>query len=472
MSRSSATGSALRSSRRSHSRRKVSGLKLNQFSVCLLSALFLVGCTVTTNPNSGWWTFRGDQRHFSTSSGEPLSLPVDLAWEHSFPPTSNGNPRLAGIPVFGPDRVYVTSNSNLGAEEVSSGQLHAFDLATGEQMWTFQPDISEATATLGPPVIANGRIYATFEINGASGRSHIGLYALTPSGTVDWWIKLGGSNEDTDLAGAMNAIDGKLLFCLRHNHRLNLYALSQTDGEELFRVEIDQPEPENDGNLIRGWKQTPVLATGPNNHVLIATPYNIRSLDIEESGAEVWRYTFPQAAANSSAVSISYSPHHAHRVVVATAYGPYQEYVTVYALNGPNLVWVKQYPTIFSIYQTPIVAATQRQAFVLEGPALIALKPGDGEPIWRISDSPRHLQAPPAFFWDDITEELILAYVTKDQVRALRASDGEAVWTDELPGVRYNSRHYFLGGIAIDQGTMVACVRNLVRAYRSATESP
>ena len=423
-----------------------------------------LGCE--TVPDSGWWTYRRDAAHSHHSAGE-LTLPLGLQWQREF--DSEDGFSWLGPPVFGPGRVYVGQTH---LTDVLDERLLALRLTDGADEWSFSPAEAgiEKADMAGPPVLANGKIYTVFNVYpaAAANNSSTRVYALGPDGDVEWSQEIGAPPSSHALSPT-TAAGGLLFLLVRRDLTYYLYALDQDTGDEAWRVVLDQVD--------QGLAQFPqFVVIGARIYVTTIgeTIGDTRALDLDNEGAELWRFQYPHWGRTSSPVHLL-THHEAVYVAVVsppTAAEPL-EMARLYALDASDgdLLWQQQRPVETLDTQKSYLAIRSGRVVMMAGRSIEAFAALGSVPVWsrefpgerRIASSaPASIRVVPA---DPAQSTDVLFYTDGLGVFALRAWDGVPVWEDDNvgPGIRLYGN--LVGGVAVDQGMVAVALERRLRVY-------
>ena len=417
------------------------------------------GCTI---PGSGWWMYRKDAAHTSRYASDDVQVPLAMLWERTFPPfdSPDGTITLVGPAVFGENRMYVPLQIQ-EFEGPFTSRLVALRLSDGQDEWSFAPEGADfASAYMhGPPVIANGRVYAAFRISPVQEDEvrSVRLYALDEDGTVQWTVESGPADGAAKMAGTITAAHGLLLFCMRQGQDTFLYALEQETGAQVWRVEIDIESNRGDGGY------TDVSPIVVNEKVFVATRTNIRALDIESEGVEIWRFTYPSEARNGSPVYALYSSHHLPHVYVSVVNNGSARVYALSAETGEQVWMQEQEVGTLGQHRSSLAAFRYSSRVILmAGADLFGITAALGNVVWSLRDPDgRRLHVAPAI------AGRVLLYANQHSVHAIDTFTGSLLWSDEMPR-GWTDFTRLIGGVSIDQGVVVVGSRNVVRAYASA----
>lgn len=406
---------------------------------------------LSTEPDSGWWSYRKDAAHSANYRAFDVDPPLVLVWEHLYPPEGA---RVPDTLVFGPGRVYLKLHTESGSR---GSQVVAIRLSDGHEEWSFTPTEQDVERAIlfGPPVVANGSIYAAFLIElTESLSSTVRVYALDGDGHTRWSTQV--ATPDAQLGGTMTAAHGLLLLCTTEGATRYLVGLHQDTGTQAWRVQVG-PE---DTSAVRG-ALSPVVLN--NDMILIAGEQDLRALRFDPPGEEVWRFTYPRSGVNGTPVPVVVAPHDKRRVglsvVVRLDAGVVA--VEVHVLTHLGVLLGTTEVSVGAATRSSFLAAPWRGGPpILVADDVVRRVSGSGTQDWSTQDPDgRYPLSPPALTTD------FLFYTNSRRLHVFRIADGAAVWSDDSP-TTYSTTGY--GGVAIDQGFVAVADSTRLRLYKRA----
>ena len=227
-------------------------------------ALICVAIAATAPIARADWThFRFDPAHHGVNPNETILSPANVAnltvkWR-----TNIGGGCFASASVF-EGKLYTADTGS------ANGKLHALDIATGQELWTFPSDALRGDHSWTSPAVANGVVYfgvnrptpVVYAVNAVTGQEiwdHAGpianivsspalkggrLYVAFSDGTIRaldatngqaiWSVNHpGGANSSPAVA------DGRLYIAI---HNRGLLALDANTGSELWLAPMPGPQ--------------------------------------------------------------------------------------------------------------------------------------------------------------------------------------------------------------------------------------
>jgi outer membrane protein assembly factor BamB len=227
-------------------------------------ALLCAAIAVTGSTARGDWTqFRFDTAHHGINPKETILSPANVAnltvkWR-----TNIGGGCFASADVVS-GKLYTADTGS------ANGKLHALDIATGQELWTFPPDALPGDFAFASPAVMNGVVYygvnrfdpVVFAVNAVTGQEiwrHVGplaqiissptvengrVYVAFTDGTIEALDATNGepiwSVVHPGGAYSSPAVAGGRLYIAIHNS--GLLALDANTGSELWLAPIPGPQ--------------------------------------------------------------------------------------------------------------------------------------------------------------------------------------------------------------------------------------
>lgn len=335
------------------------------------------------------------------SSSSPVDLAAEWPMEGYGPARNRGVDEALSIPLSTLDE-YPLADSVAHASPVAIAQglifadsdrkLHALAVGSGDEQW----QINLAGSFLSPAVAA-GTVFVRVE-SGADG-SVVALKA--DSGAKLWQYKFARVGSAYDNVGghvtSPVVVDGVVLVGAAEQ----VYALDAADGAVIWNYETEYPVVSS--------------VSVADATVFVSDFTRLYALDLQ-SGRERWRFDHGKLSLYFAPIVIG------DQVAIAS-------YDTIYLLDRTNgaPVWSKQ----FDEMQVIPAGAAQQQLYVKSTNQLWALNRSDGVVLWNYAT--QNFVSLPA-----ITSDQLYIITRSDggsQLRALRPSDGQEVWRQDHAGL-------------------------------------
>ncbi|MEW4489386.1 PQQ-binding-like beta-propeller repeat protein [Thalassoglobus sp. JC818] len=169
----------------------------------------------TASVTQGWTSFRNGHQNLGIADG-PLSDELELKWEYTTPDGT------ASTPVIADGRTYVGT---------LSGDIHCFELSSGELVWTYRsvdevadndiPPGFNAALTLNATTVFGGDDFGTFH---AVDRK---------TGARKWTLE-----TEAEIVGGAQVVGDNVIF---GSHDGLLYCLNADTGEKVWTAEAQGP---------------------------------------------------------------------------------------------------------------------------------------------------------------------------------------------------------------------------------------
>jgi outer membrane protein assembly factor BamB len=236
--------------------------------ICSRVRVYLLLCAAIASTasiaNGDWTQFRFDPAHHGVNPDEMILSPSDVAnltvkWR-----TNIGGGCFASADVVNGELYTADTGS-------ANGKLHALDIATGQELWTFPSDALPGDFAFASPAVANGVIYygvnrapddVVFAVNALTGTEiwrHNGPFGqIVSSPTIEngrvYVAFTDGTIEALDITngqaiwsvihpgGAYSSpavVDGRLYIAI---HNSGLLALDANTGSELWLAPMPGPQ--------------------------------------------------------------------------------------------------------------------------------------------------------------------------------------------------------------------------------------
>lgn len=216
-----------------------------------------------------WTHFRFDPAHLGVNPNETILSPANVAnltvkWR-----TNIGGGCFASASVF-EGKLYTADTGS------ADGKLHALDIATGQELWTFPPDALRGDHAWTTPAIANGIVY--FGVN----RPIPVVYAVNVTTGQEVWHHTG---PIANIVSSPALIDGLLYVAFSDG---SIRALDATNGQVTWNV--SHPGGANSSPAVAGGR----LYIAIHNRGLLALDAN--------TGSKLWLAPMPGPQWSSPAV--------------------------------------------------------------------------------------------------------------------------------------------------------------------------
>ncbi len=240
----------------------------------LLIVLFAISNSATTIAQE-WTGFRGDGSGITRADLPTRWSPGQgIAWQSDIPGYGQSSPVVWG------NQVYVTSSSGPFQQDC---QVHAFDLQSGNKLWTSHIDATtkvenyfrNSRAAPTCCVDTNG-VYSFFASGDVTAMSHDGLVRWTTPVIKTY----GDVDNERGVASSLAQTDNHLFVLIDHHGPSYLVAIDKHDGEMAWKADR--------GERVPSWS-SPVIATlGERNLVITSSADTVDAYDAE-TGESLWQ---------------------------------------------------------------------------------------------------------------------------------------------------------------------------------------
>lgn len=241
--------------------------------------------TAASDPANRWSSFRNNGSSSVVAGNLPLHWsPVEgIAWQRELPGYGQSSPVLWG------DVVFVTS---VQGPQKETAALHAIDLKTGDQRWSYeqattqQAPSSHSVARAAPtPAVDAHNVYAFYESGDVLAVSHDGALRWKRSLTTEF----GEFQNHHGLGTSLAQSDDTLFLNIQHKGPSYLIALDKATGETRWKVE----RPSG-----MSWSSPIVVQQGSSELVVVSATGSVQAYDAT-SGEIAW--TLGDVSGNSIA---------------------------------------------------------------------------------------------------------------------------------------------------------------------------
>ena len=196
-----------------------------------------------------WTHFRFDPAHHGVNPNETILSPANVAnltvkWR-----TDIGGGCFASASVVD-GKLYTADTGS------ADGKLHALDIATGQELWTFPPDALTGDHAWTTPAVANGIVY--FGVN----RPIPVVYAVDAATGQEIWEHVG---TVSNIVSSPALLDGRLYVAFTDG---TIRALDAANGQVIWSV----TQPRRCLFVPGGRRRTPVYRNPQPAGCLLSTP--------------------------------------------------------------------------------------------------------------------------------------------------------------------------------------------------------
>ncbi len=243
--------------------------------VAVTSAILMLAC-VTVEAQQSWPGFRNDGSGIVSVEQIPTEWSPDegIAWRTEIP----GYGQSAPVVLDG--RIFLTSSEGPWQEK---GYVHAFDLASGEKLWT--TDVEATTkvenyfrnSRAAPTCVADDKIVVSFFPGGdVTAMDHAGKKLWT----VPLFKQFGEVKNERGTASSLAQTDDQVYVVVDHNGPSYLVALNKSDGSIAWKTDR--------GERVESWASPVIANSGEQPLVIVSSADSVNAYDAD-TGKEVWK---------------------------------------------------------------------------------------------------------------------------------------------------------------------------------------
>lgn len=234
----------------------------------LLAAVIAIG-------DDSWPGFRGDGSGI-TRADLPTrwSASDGIAWQSEIPGYGQSSPVIWG------DRIYVTSSEGPFQEDC---QVHAFQLHTGEKIWTSHVDATTKVENY----FRNSRAAPTCCVDASNVYSFFAsgdVTAMSHEGETKWSLGVlqtyGEVDNERGVASSLAQTQGRLFVLVDHHGPSYLLAIDKLNGQVAWKTDR--------GDRVPSWSSPVVAQSGSRSIVITSSADTVDAYDAL-TGESLWQ---------------------------------------------------------------------------------------------------------------------------------------------------------------------------------------